>query len=340
MASERQTSRTPGRPAGGSGAAPAQRALGKPAPGSKGPGSKGPGGKGPGGKEPGAQAGPQRVAPFTLKGHPTSEHTRWVAPFLKKHLALLEAGLGVQLQRTPTGNLFAPLGHGKFGVVLATHDGRVVKITTDDADPVVGLEIQAMQRSSDPAIRDPALAAVTRIDRIVRFPGKARNEGCDVDVYAILREGVMPSSEKDESVPRAVRDAINAHWDGWEQWFILEKKKKKTAQDRADVAMAVLDGWEALDGEPRLADLAIVQRRLWNLGIPHMDIHMENLGWREVPGGPDEKPYSLLVLFDLGGSFPLGPKDLISPMDGDEFTSFYPWKKTLARVPMARMDGA
>jgi len=290
-----------------------------------------------------AQAELQRVTPFTLKGHPTSVHTRWVAPFLKKNLSLLEAGLGVTIQRTPTGNLFAPLGHGKFGVVLATHDGRVVKITTDNAEPVVGIEVQAMQQSSDPAIRDPALAAVVRIDRIVRFPGTARHDGCDVEVYAILRDGVTPSHEKDKSVPKSVREAINAHWDGWEQWFICDKKKRKTAQDRADVAMAVLDGWEALEGEPRLADLASVQRRLWNLGIPHMDIHMENLGWREFPADQlkqGDKPYSLLMLFDLGGSYPLGPKDLISPVDGDEFTSYYPWKKTLDRVPMARMDGA
>lgn len=287
------------------------------------------------------QAEPRRVAPFTLKGHPTSNNTRWVAPFLKKHLSLLEAGLGVTIQRTPTGNLFAPLGYGKFGVVLATHDGRVVKVTTDNAEPVVGIEIQAMQRSADPAIRDPALAAVTRIDRIVRFPGWARHEGCDVEVYAILREGVTPSSEKDTSVPRPIRDAINAHWDGWETWFILDKQKKKTAAERSEVAMAVLDGWEALESEPSLASFVAVQRRLWNLGIPHMDVHMENLGWREVtesgPRGPAQRE---LVLFDLGGSLPLGPKDLISPVDGDEFDAYYPWKKTLSRVPMARMDGA
>lgn len=284
----------------------------------------------------------ERVLPFTLKGHPTSAHTRWVAPFLKKYLSLLEAGLGVMIQRTPTGNLFAPLGFGKFGVVLATHDGRVVKITTDNAEPVVGIEIQAMQRSADPAIRDPAIAAVTRIDRIVRFPGRARHEGCDVEVYAILREGVTPSSEKDMNVPKPVLEAINAHWDGWESWFILDKKKKKTALERSEVAMAVLDGWEALESEPSLAAFAAVQRRLWNLGIPHMDVHMENLGWREVvetgPRGSVQR--NELVLFDLGGSYPLGPKDLISPVDGDEFDAYYPWAKTLSRVPMARMDGA
>lgn len=281
------------------------------------------------------------MAPFTLKGHPTSNNMRWVAPFLKKHLALLEAGLGVTIQRTPTGNLFAPLGYGKFGVVLATHDGRVVKVTTDNAEPVVGIEIQAMQRSADSAVRDPALAAVTRIDRIVRFPGRARHEGCDVEVYAILREGVTPSSEEDTSVPKPIRDAISAHWDGWETWFILDKQKKKTAQERSEVAMAVLDGWEALESEPGLAAFAAVQRRLWNLGIPHMDVHMENLGWREVTESGSRGPAQReLVLFDLGGSLPLGPKDLISPVDGDEFDAYYPWAKTLSRVPMARMDGA
>ena len=310
----RQTAATAGKPASG------KPASGKPA------------------------SGQARVAPFTLKGHPTSMNTRWVAPFLKKNLALLEASLGVTIQRTPSGNLFAPLGYGKFGVALATTDGRVVKVTTDNAEPVVGLEIQAMQHASDPEIRKAALAAVVRIDRIVRFPGKSRHEGYEVEVYAILRDGLTPSSEKDKSVPKSVLQAINAHWDGWETWFILDRKKKKTAQDRAEVAMAVLDGWEALDGEPQLASLATVQRQLWNLGIPHMDIHMENLGWREIME-PEARGGRIvqrneLVLFDLGGSYPLGPKDLISPVDGDEFTDYYPWKKTLDRVPMARMDGA
>ena len=133
----------------------------------------------------------ERIAPFTAKGAPTASKSRWIAPYLRTHLDAIEGGLGVSLARTPSGNLIGALGYGEFGVALATDDGRVVKLTTDDAEPVFGREIYALQHGSDPVLRAAARASVVLIDTIVRLPGAVRHQGCEVPVFAILRENVM-----------------------------------------------------------------------------------------------------------------------------------------------------
>lgn len=270
----------------------------------------------------------ERIAPFTAKGAPTASKSRWIAPYLRTHLDAIEGGLGVSLARTPAGNLVPPLGYGEFGVALATDDGRVVKLTTDDAEPVIGSELQRLQNGSDPELRAASRAAFVVVEKIVKLPGKVRHQGHDVPVFAILREDVMPVSDA-ANVPPSVKEALNAHFDGWAAWFDLDKKRTKTPQMRLDVSMQILDGWDALDSEPDLAAFALVQRFFWNLGIPLMDTHRHNFGWRATTHG------SQLVLFDLGGSCPLSAKDRVDPIDGDTFERYYPWTATLARIERA-----
>jgi len=274
---------------------------------------------------PAGSTDPKRIAPFTEKGHPTSAKARWVAPYLRRYLATIEEALGVRFQRTPSGNLIGALGYGEFGVALATDDGRVVKVTTDDAEPGFGQEIYALQHGSDLALRAAARASVVLIDTIVRLPGSVRHQGCEVPVFAILREDVMPVSDADNVSP-SVKAALNAHFDGWAAWFDLSKKSRKTPQMRSNVYMEILDGWEALESEPALEAFTQVQRYLWNLGIPYMDSHRHNFGWRSTPNGPQ------LVLFDLGGSVALKASDRISPVDGYTFDRYYPWNEALKKV--------
>ena len=266
---------------------------------------------------------PERVSPFTAKAHPTAIKARWIAPYLHTHLDRIEAALGTELLRTNNGNLFAPLGFGEFGVAFATEDGRAVKLTTDDAEPVVGTVVQGWQQGPPGPLRDAARASVVFIDRIVRLPGKAQHQGHTVPVFGIVREGITPvegMSGLDAAAKRAL-DAVNANYDGWEHWF-----KAKTPAKRLAVAYAVWDGWEILDTEPEVKNFALVQRHLWNLGIPLMDTYAKNFGWRQTTGT------SQLVLFDLGGSEPLSAKDFIDPIDGDSFESYFPWKETLKAI--------
>lgn len=269
---------------------------------------------------------PGRVPPFTLKGHPTKASARWVAPYLRQHLGTLEAGLGVSLARTPNGNLIPALGAGEFGAAFLASDGRVVKITTDDAEPVFGLEVRELQMGSDRVLRDAARTSVVLLDAIVQLPGKVRHQGHDVPVYALLRESVTPVSD-DADVPRSVKDALNAHFDGWSEWF--DHRNARSPKVRFQMACEVIDGWEALQSEPQLAAFSVLQRHLWNKGIPYMDSHRHNFGWRETSRGAQ------LVLFDLGGSDRLSPRDYIAPIDGDAFDRYYPWKETLAKVTRA-----
>ena len=270
-----------------------------------------------------------RVSPFTAKAQPSAAKARWIAPFLRKNLDALEEALKVTLARSTSGNLLAPLGYGEFGAAFATDDGRVVKITTDDAEPVIGHELLRLQHGEEGAeLQRAARGGFTRLDRIVQMPGKVRHQGHDVPVFALLREDVMPVMS-DREVPSPILDALNAHFDGWAAWFDLDKKRTKTAAMKLDTSMQILDGWDAVDSEPALEDFARVQRYLWNLGIPLMDTYAKNFGWRQTATA------SKLVLFDLGGSLPLGPKDLVDPIDADAFTAYYPWKETLKKVERA-----
>ena len=269
-----------------------------------------------------------RVEPFTMKGHPTASKARWIAPYLRRYLSTIEEALGVRFQRTPSGNLIGALGYGEFGVALATDDGRVVKVTTDDAEPVFGREIYALQHGSDPVLRAAARASVVLIDKIVQLPGSVRHQGCEVSVFAILREDVVPVSDA-VNVSPAVKDALNAHFDGWAAWYDLNKKSRKTDQMRMDVYFEILDGWDALSSEPALEAFTQVQRYLWNLGIPYMDSHRHNFGWRSTPNGPQ------LVLFDLGGSVPLKASHRLDNSDGDAFDRYYPWNEALKKVQRA-----
>lgn len=269
-----------------------------------------------------------RVAPFTQKGHYGASSARWVAPYLVATLPVLERALGVRLRRSANGNLLPALGYGSFGVVFATEDGRAVKITTDDAEPVLATELMALQHSDDPQMRAAARNAVVRIDRVVRLPGTVRHQGFSVPVFAILREDVVPVSDK-RNVNAETLDALDAHFDGWAAWFALDKKQRKTKKAKLDTIFQIWDGWSALLDASSLEDFVVVQRYLWNLGIPLMDTHRKNFGWRDTPAG------SQLVLFDLGGSLPLAAKDGITPIDADAFDRYYPWDDTLARIESA-----
>ncbi len=264
---------------------------------------------------------PKRVPPFTAGAHPRARTARWVAPLLESSLDSLERALGIRLARSPSGNLMAPLGSGKFGTVFLTEDGRVVKLTTDDAEPVVATVIHEMQHDPRPWIHDPAHAAVVRIDRIIRLPSKVKQYGSMVPVWAILREDVTPVG-KNMLLPGPAITALNAHFDGWVRWF---NAKDRPDRMRASVAH-VMKGWKSLESTQELADFAAVQRRLWNMGIPLMDTHSGNFGWRRTDRGLQP------VVFDLGGSYPLTYRTGIPPIDGQTFERYFPWYETLAEI--------
>ena len=264
---------------------------------------------------------PKRVPPFTAGAHPRARTAQWVAPMLATHLDGIERTLGVRLARSPSGSLLAPLGSGKFGTVFLTEDGRVVKITTDDAEPVVATVIHDMQNDARPWIHDPARAAAVRIDRIIRLPVKIKQYGSMVPVWAILREDVTPVG-KNMLLPGPAITALNEHFDGWVRWF---NAKDRPDRMRASVAH-VMKGWKSLEATPELADFAALQRRLWNMGIPLMDTHSGNFGWRKTEQGLQP------VVFDLGGSYPLTYRTGIPPIDGQTFERYFPWYETLAEI--------
>lgn len=270
----------------------------------------------------------ERVSPFTTGGYFGASRARWVAPYLRANLPALERSLGVRLRRSPNGRLAAALGYGSFGVVFATEDGRAVKVTTDDAEPVLAYEIKALQDGADPELRRASREGFVRVDRIVRLPGEVRHQGIVVPVFAILREDVLPVSDKQNVKPDTLF-ALNEHFDGWAAWFALDRKSRKTKKAKLETVFGIWDGWSALLDDPTLEDFVAVQRHLWNLGIPLMDTHRKNFGWRVTPSGYQ------LVLFDLGGSLPLAAKDGITPIDGDAFDRYYPWNETLTRIERA-----
>jgi hypothetical protein len=268
-----------------------------------------------------------RVPPFTLKGHPKPPAT-WVSAYLSRYLGEVERGFGIRLARTARGNLTHSLGQGEFGATLATEDGRVIKFTTDDAEPIFGMEIQSLQRGSDPVLRHAANEGVVRIDKILRLPGLVRHKGSTVPVYGVLRENVSPLSS-DNHASEDVEAALNAHFDGWATYFDLQQRKiRRTTKTNLLSFMNVLDGWEAISNSDlkELEPFSRVQEWLWNRGIPHMDTHYKNFGWR-LTGNRS------LVLFDLGGSVPLTRTDPIRPLDRDDFLSYYPWETKLSTVP-------
>lgn len=240
---------------------------------------------------------------------------------LAEHLEVIERAMGVRLARSPSGNLMAPLGSGKFGTVFLTEDGRVVKITTDDAEPVMATVLHEMQNDARPWIREPAEAAVVRIDRILRLPVKIKQYGSLVPVWAILREDVTPVG-RNMLLPGDAIIALNDHFDGWVRWF---NAKDRPDRMRASV-VAVIKGWRSLESCESLADFVAVQRRLWNMGIPLMDTHSGNFGWRKTDHGLQP------VVFDLGGSYPLTYRTGIPPLDGTTFERYFPWNETLAEI--------
>jgi hypothetical protein len=135
----------------------------------------------------------------------------------------------------------------------------------------------------------------------------------------MVREAVTPATPS--TSPRAIVDALHANFDAWEPWI-----RYRNGETRRRPSGLSVDVWTAAAQVLACESLAAfgeVYVALWDLGIPLMDTGIENFGWR-ADGS--------LVPFDLGGSYPIRPRDGIVMFDGDPLPRPYPWARALRGV--------
>jgi hypothetical protein len=128
------------------------------------------------------------VAAFAWRhGHPTAP--AWAARLLGAYLPRLEKRIGMRLAREPrTGKLWAPLGCGTFGCVLAMEDPtRVLKITSDDEEGPLTAHVQRLQQARHRTAVGPIVQATVVIDHVLRFPTMIKVQGVELQPYARRR---------------------------------------------------------------------------------------------------------------------------------------------------------
>ena len=219
----------------------------------------------------------------------------WVYRAVARNLAALER-LGAPFYRDHAGRIAGPLGCGSFGCVFLLEDGRVLKITSDDAEGPCSYEIMLLQR--DRATFGPRGFPVVRvtalIDAVARLPSKMRVDGYMMTIYAVVREQVGPSGFM---VPKAFSVAADRYTDGWDYYCNSDSSGGR-----------IIGAALARAGLKRIRQSGLFGSRMgnfldfmWRRGRPLMDPHSGNLARRlddNIAGGVKGD----VVLFDFGSS--------------------------------------
>jgi hypothetical protein len=236
---------------------------------------------------------------------PGTEPDNWLRQILAAYLPEIERRLGTRMTRV-RGRIRQPLGCGAFGCVFLLDDGRVLKISHDDAEGAYSLFIQKMQRSGAKAGSLPVLAVTARVDDVFRFPTRKRVDGYMQTIYGIVREQVGPS---DQELPPAFRQAAEVYTDGWDVFCSADGENTRRFIG-GQMARVGLQRMKALGGYS--AQIGAFLELCWRSGMPLMDVHVDNLARRVERGRLSEGTRrGQIVLFDFGGatSYDPGPRD-------------------------------
>ena len=218
----------------------------------------------------------------------------WLRLAVAKNLEKLEDRMGTTIIRE-NRTVNPPLGCGAYGCVFQLADGRVLKVTSDEAEGPLTHWIMGLQRKSQRIKGFHIIEMTTKIDDVFVFPKKVQLYGENSPVYGIVREEVDPPKV---GIPQALMDAVDFYTDGWDGYCQTEERGGRVI----GVSIARL-GLKKIrrSGAPGKA-MASLLEYCWDLGIPLMDVHGQNLARRITGGRSKYRKPGQIVIFDFGGT--------------------------------------
>jgi hypothetical protein len=214
---------------------------------------------------------------------------RWVEEY--KHYSIVE-----QRTKLKLGSL---LGCGAYGAVFSTNDeSKVIKITSDHNELILASKVMDIRRADTRKGIGPSdyLSGLVFLFGIYDLPSTyVQKFGKDTNVYAIVRESVIPIVKYSEHIPNYKNI-----------YRILDKVHDAAADfhssngsiysyDDTDKYMKSI-----YELEQYCPYLATTFMELVRNGIVMKDTHAGNVGVSIVDWGADYRPPGELVVFDLG----------------------------------------
>lgn len=230
---------------------------------------------------------------------PDVDPDKWMRDLLTEYLGQIESRIGTRFARTQ-GRLRKPVGCGAFGCVFLLEDGRVFKLTQDDAEGAYSLFVQRAQQAGTRCGKTPMISVTAEVFDVFVFPKKKRTEHGLVKVYGIVREQVGESNWR---LSREMRQGLTNYTNGWDLYCQNPSQSEPVlATMGGALARLALMALES-SSDPHAKKIADFLTWAWDRKMPFMDLHPDNVA-RRLESGPDGSAMvkNQVILFDYGGS--------------------------------------
>ncbi|MAG25772.1 hypothetical protein CMI47_09360 [Candidatus Pacearchaeota archaeon] len=218
----------------------------------------------------------------------------WLRLAVAKNLDKIEDRIGTTILREHR-TITAPLGCGAFGCVFRLADGRVLKVTSDEAEGPLSFWVLRMQRKRKVIKGHPIISMTAKMHDVFLFPKKVQLYGEWAPVYGIVREEV---DDPEVDVPQLLLDAVDFYTDGWDSYCQAMEDGGRIIG--AAIARQGLRKIRRAGRDGRA--MAALLEYCWARGIPLMDVHGRNLATRLHGGRSKHHRRGQIVIFDFGGT--------------------------------------
>ena len=218
----------------------------------------------------------------------------WLRLAVAKNLENIEDRMGTTILREKK-IINIPLGCGAYGCVFQLADGRVLKVTSDEAEGPLSYWIMGLQKKGQKIKGFHILEMTSKIDDVFAFPNRVKLYGENSPVYGIVREEVAPPEVR---IPEKLMDAVDFYTDGWDSYCQTDERGGRVI----GVAVARLGLKKIRRSGTHGRAMASLLEYCWDLQIPLMDVHGRNLARRIYDGRSKYAKKGQIVIFDFGGT--------------------------------------
>jgi len=274
----------------------------------------------------GAQAWVDRPSPSAVSRAPVArmpqdDEVTGVRDFAAHFLDLIEnerdfeeysqdpraAAIAAALGRVGVQSIHGILGHGSFGVAARAGAGRVVKITADPAEVVVGAALVGKSLPHVAAIYGSWFVRGVKVSLDVGWDEEEQEAIRGVHRVGVLVEQLLSpiGGEERHALTQFVWDWKERTGNTWKHYSGLSRQRQRDKlRGASDHLVRVLDRdaqWRGASQKKLFADVADAVAELGSVGVYAIDVHGGNVGWDEGA--------SAYRVFDVGvGSPPPGAR--------------------------------